>query len=156
MHPASIPLYIPPANTYFVTTKQEGQYLSILYISKPGLSYRRPTRLNLKIDHDFLCCASVKYIKAVGARGVRGGVMTLQLLTNQLSLSQPGGGGGCPPHYYFLPTPNFKTFLWACKYISSRLHVILYIPPPLDVRLNTTILNTKRRFLQCILVMQIF
>ena len=47
--------------------KRVSTYLSCTY-----LSYRRPTRLNLKIDHDFLCCASVKYIRAVGARGARG------------------------------------------------------------------------------------
>ena len=77
MRLASIPLYIPPANTYFVTTKQEG-YVPI-YLVHIYLSYRRPTRLNLKIDHDFLCCASVKYIRAVGSRGLggQGGVMTL-------------------------------------------------------------------------------
>ena len=44
--------------------KRVSTYLSCTY-----LSYRRPTRLNLKIDHDFLCCASVKYIRTVGTRG---------------------------------------------------------------------------------------
>ena len=155
MRLASIPLYIPPAYTYFVTTKQEGQYLSILYISKPGLSYRRPTRLNLKIDHDFLCCASVKYIRAVGARGLRRCHDPLSFDKSVKPMSATGVDYAHQIKTCHLP-PVYQTFLWPCKYISSRLHVILYIPPPLDVRLNTTILNTKRRFLQCILVMQIF
>ena len=35
--------------------------------------------------------------------GVPGGFMTPHILSDQLTLSPPGGGRLCPPHYYWSP-----------------------------------------------------
>ena len=145
MRSASIPLYIPPAYTYFVTTKQEGQYLSILYISK--LPPTNSIELENRPRFSLLCIRKIP--QGCRSQGVRGGRDPLNFDKSTNPRSQPGEQN--MPTTLLLnppPSPNFQTFLRTCEYIS-RLHVILYILPPLDVRLNTTILNTKlaaRRF----------
>ena len=47
-------------------------------------------------------------------QGGHGG-QALQILTDQLTLSQPGGGGAIMPTKLFLAPPNFQTFLRPCR-----------------------------------------